>query len=230
MRGSLPQFAIAVCALSASAAIASATIIDRIAVSVGNRVISTSDIDREIRVTAFLNGTALGTVLNPGAPDVSPTARRAAATRMVEQTLVRLEVENSRYPAPTVADVQPALDQFKKQHYPEDAAYHRALADYGITEQDVLNELIWQRTLLSYIDIRFRPAVQVSDQEIQDYFQKVVKPAAELAHPNQPATLEEYRDQIAETLAGKKEDDEMSRWLAQAKQRNTIVYHDEAFQ
>ena len=207
---------LAICALAASA-----TIIDRIAVSVGNRAIAASDIDREIRVAAFLNGVK---------PDFSPLARRTAAGRMVEQTLVRLEVESNRYPAPTGAEVQTALDQFKKQHYADDAAYQRALSDYGVTEQDVLNELIWQRTLLSYIDFRFRPSVQVSDQEIQDYFQKVVKPAAESAHPGRAATIDEYRVQIEETLAGKKEDDELNRWLAQAKQRYEIVYHDEAFQ
>ncbi len=200
---------------------ASATIIDRIAVSVGPRVIAASDIDREIRVTAFLNGAK---------PDFSPAARRVAADRLVEQTLIRLEVENSRYPAPTTADVQPALDQFKKQRFPDDAAYQKALADYGVTEQDVLKELAWQRTLLSYIEVRFRPAVQVSEQEIEDYFHKTVKPAAEAAHPGQVATIEEYRTQIEDTLAGKKEDDELNRWIAQAKQRTGIVYHDEAFQ
>jgi hypothetical protein len=199
----------------------SATIIDRIAVSVGNRVISASDIDREIRVAAFLNGVK---------PDFSAAARRTAADRMVEQTLVRLEVENSRYPAPADADVKAALDEFKKQHYADDAAYEKALADYGISEKDVFSEVAWQRTLLTYIDVRFQPAVQVSDQEIQQYFQQVIKPAADIAHPGQPANVDTYRDQIEATLTGKKEDDELTRWLAQAKQRNTIVYHDEAFQ
>lgn len=200
---------------------ASAIIIDRIAVSVGNRVITASDIDREIRVAAFLNGVKA---------DFSPASRRAAAGRMVEQTLVRLEVENSRYPAPADADVQAALDDFKKQHYPDDAPYKKALADYGLSDKDLFNQISWQRTLLSYIDIRFRPSVQVTDQEIKDYFQKVVEPAAEAARPGQPVTLDAYRDQIEATLAGKKVDDELNRWLAQAKQRIAIVYRDEAFQ
>lgn len=199
----------------------SATIIDRIAVSVGNRVIAASDIDREIRVAAFLNGVKA---------DFSPAARRAAADRMVEQLLVRLEIESNRYPPPTDADVQAALEDFKKQHFPDDAAYRIALADYGVSDKDVFNEIAWQRTLLTYIDVRFRPSVQVSDQEIGDYFQQTVKPAADIAHPGQPANLEDYRSQIEETLAGKKEDDELSRWLEQAKRRNAIVYHSEAFQ
>jgi len=207
---------LAICALTASA-----TIIDRIAVSVGNRAITASDLDREIRITAFLNGVK---------PDFSPSARRTAAGRMVEQTLVRMEVETSRYPVPTPDEVQAALDGFKKQNYPDDAAYKRALTAYGITEQDVINELLWQRTLLSYIDVRFRAVVQVSDQEIEDYFQKFVKPAAEAAHPGRPVTRDQYHDQIEGTLASLKEDDELNRWLTQAKQRYEIVYHDEAFQ
>ncbi|MGA8577407.1 MAG: hypothetical protein WB579_01900, partial [Bryobacteraceae bacterium] len=66
-----------------AATLASATIIDRIAVSVGNRVITTVDIDRAIRVPAFLNGQQ---------PDFSAASKRAAAERLVEQTLVRREL------------------------------------------------------------------------------------------------------------------------------------------
>ncbi len=198
-----------------------AAVIDRVAVSVGNRVIAASDINREIRVSAFLNGVQ---------PDFSASARLAAARRLVEQMLVRLEVENSRYPAPAASEVQPALEQFRAQHYPDDAAWRAALAKYGTTQRELIDELIWQRTLLDYIEVRFRPAVQVSDAEIQDYFNKVVKPAADAAHPGAPVTLDQYREKIDETLAGKKEDAELNRWLDQAKQRSVIVYHDEAFQ
>ena len=133
-------------------------------------------------------------------------------------------------PYSRVADVQAALDDFKKQHYPDDASYKKALADYGLSEKDVFNQIAWQRTLLTYIDIRFRPSVQVTDQEINDYFQKVIKPAAEAAHPGQAVTLDAYREQIEAALAGKKVDDELNRWLAQAKQRIAIIYRDEAFQ
>ncbi len=52
------SLALAVCLqLVASALVASghADIIDRIAVSVGNQAITASDVEREVRVTAFLN-------------------------------------------------------------------------------------------------------------------------------------------------------------------------------
>jgi peptidyl-prolyl cis-trans isomerase SurA len=207
-------------ALAATALIAArAEIIDRIAASVGNRVITTSDLDREIRVSALLNGVA---------PDFSPTAKHDTLERLIEQKLVRNELESARYPSPAAAEVEPELAQFKKKFFPDDAAFQQALTAAGLTEQDVRDELLWQRSLLLFIELRFRPGVQVTDQEIQDYFDQTVAPAARLAHPGQPVKLEDYRDQIEEKIIGQKVDQEMDRWLLAARKRNQIVYHPEA--
>jgi hypothetical protein len=195
-------------------------IIDRVAVSVGNHVVTTSDIDREIRVTAYLNGAKL---------ELTPAVRRATADRMVEQTLVRTELETSRYPTPPPSEIDPILAQLKKERFPTDADFQHSLAEYGITEQDVRDELLWQRTLLSFLDVRFRPSVQVSDKEIQDYFDKIVKPAFQAAHAGQTVSIDDYRDQIEATLTGQREDQEMSKWLDQAKKRTEIAYHNDAF-
>jgi hypothetical protein len=205
----------------AAVAFLRADIIDRIAVSVGSRVITTSDLDREIRVTAFLNGIK---------PDFTSAGKRATVERMVEQKLIHNELENARYPVPAAAEVEPELAQFKARFFTDDSAYQQALSAAGITGQDVKDELLWQRTLLLFIDIRFRPGVQVSDQEIQDYFDKTVAPTARLAHPNETPKLEDYRDQIEQTLIGQKVDHDMDAWLQAARRRTQIVYHQEAVQ
>ncbi len=196
-------------------------IIDRVAVSVGNSVITTSDLDREIRVNAFLNGTT---------PDFSPMAKRATADRMVEQKLIRRELELNRYPAVDPSAVESELEDFRKQRFPSEAELQRALADAGLTEQEIKDQLTWQLTLLRFIDVRFRPAVQVSEPEIADYFEKTVKPAAQAAHPKETVTLEDYRDDIEETLAGQRADKELDNWLKETRQRTEIVYHEEALQ
>jgi hypothetical protein len=202
-------------------AAAGAEIIDRIVVSVGGRVITTTDLEGEIRVAAFLNGVK---------PDLTPRGKRATAERMVEQLLVKEELETSRYPVPGPSDIERALDEFKEKNFPDDAAYRKALADYGITVQDVKDQLLWERTLLEFIDVRFRPGVQVSDRDIQEYFDTVVAPAARAAHPGQPVALEDFRSQIEQTLTGQREDRDMDAWLRQARNRTQIVYHDEALQ
>ena len=198
-----------------------ADIIDRIAVSVGNRVIAVSDLDREIRVAAFLDGVQ---------PDFSPAAKRATAERMIEQKLIRRELETSRYPVPDASEVEPVLAEFREQHFKDDDEYRRAVTERGITEQDVKDELLWQRTLLRFIEVRFRPAVQVSDQEIQDYFEQVVVPAARVAHPGEPVVLEDYRSQVEEKLSGQRVDKEVDTWLKESRKRNQIVIHEDALQ
>jgi hypothetical protein len=199
---------------------ARAEIIDRVAVSVGNRVITASGLDRQIRVAAFQDGVK---------PDFSPAARRAAAERMVEQKLIERELTNSRYPVPGAAELIPAIEQFKKDHFPNDAAYRQALAQYGILEQDFKDLLLWQRILLLFIEIRFEAGAQVTETEIQNYFEKTVKAAAETAHPGVPASLEDYRSQIEKTLSGQRADTQRDSWLNEARKRVEIVYRDEVF-
>jgi len=199
---------------------ARADIIDRIAVSVGNRVITVSDIEREIRVTSFLNGVQ---------PDLSRAGKRATAEKMVEQKLIQRELETARYPQADAAEIEPVLADFKAAHFKDDAEYARSLTACGITEQDVRDELLWQRSMLRFIAIRFRPGVQVSDQDIQKYFDETVAPAARAAHPGEPVKLEDYRGQIEEKLTGDRADEDLNRWLALARKRNEIVYHEEAF-
>jgi len=194
-------------------------IIDRIAASVGNRVVTTSALDRQIRVTAFQDGVKL---------DFSPAHKRAMLESMIEQNLVQLELASSRYPLPEPAELAPAIDEFKKAHFKDEAAYQAALAAYGITEDDFKELLLWQRTLLLFIQVRFESGVQVSPEEVEQYFTKTVKPAAEAAHPGQPVSLDDYRDQIERKLTGQRADQQMDIWLRDVRKRTDVVVHQEA--
>ena len=84
------------------ACIAGAEIIDRVAVTVDKRVITESEIVRQIRITAFLNNEQ---------PDFSASSKRVTADRLVEQVLIRRELESTRYSAP--APVRPRLVTMK---------------------------------------------------------------------------------------------------------------------
>jgi hypothetical protein len=209
------------CAAYAGLVPARAEIIDRIAVSVGSGVITESDLDREIRVTALLN---------LAKPDFTPAGKRATAERMVDQRLIRRELEISRYPVPDAAEAQPALEQFQKEHFPSAAEFQRALDAYGLTEDDVKRQLLWQITFLRFIDVRFRPAVQVTVQEIEDYFDRLVKPAAQAAQPGRPVALEDFQSQIENKLAGERADQAVESWLQEVRRNTDIQYHDEVFQ
>ena len=203
------------------AAIAHGEIIDRIAVSVGRRVITQSDLFRAIRVAAFQDGVKA---------DFTPAHKHAVAQSLIEQKLIQTELENSRYPLPDPAELAPAIERFKKEHFKDDAAYTAALAEAGISEQDFRDMLLWQRTLLLFVQVRFETGVQLTDQEVQEFFEKTVKPAAEAAHPGQPVSLEDFREQIGKTLTGQHADQQLDTWLRDVRRRTAIVVHEEVLQ
>lgn len=201
-------------------AAARAEIIDRIAVSVGNRVITSSEIERHARLTAFLNHEQ---------PDLSPAGRRNTAERLVEQKLVGRELEAARYPAPAAAEAEPAMKGLR-EHYKTPAALKDALAQYGITEQQLREHLLWQLRFLRFIDLRFRPGVQVTEEEAREYFEKTVRPVAGQANPAAAPSFDEYRERIEQALTGQRVDQDLNRWLELARRRTRVEYREEAFQ
>jgi len=193
-------------------------IIDRIAISVGTRVVTQSDLDRAIRVAAFQDGVKV---------DFSPARKKAVAQALTEQKLVQIELESSRYPLPDPAEITPAIEQFKKEHFKDDAAYRAALAEYGINEQDFRDMLLWQRTLLLFVQVRFETGAPITEPEIQEYFEKNVKLKAEAAHPGQPVLLEDFRGQIEQAISGQRADQQVDAWLKEVRKRTHIVVHEE---
>jgi hypothetical protein len=199
---------------------AQAEILDRIAVSVGNRVITETDLDREIRITAFLNSAK---------PGFTPENKRQTAERMVDQLLVRSELEASRYIMPSSAEADAALKE-EKNRFADDAAYRAALAEYGIAEEELKTRLLWQLTLLRFIDVRFRPGIQIGDDEIRTYFNDSVRTLAAQAHPGKTPSIDDYRDGIEQTLISQAANKQVDQWLKEARRRTHIQYHDEVFQ
>ena len=125
-----------------------AGVADRVAVIVGNQVITVSEVDEEVRVTAFENQEPLS---------LSPEAQRAAADRLVDQQLLRGEMALNSFQAPPATDADALARNFREQHFPSAAAFQNALVKYGITEGQFKQHLLWQETLVRFTDFRFRP-------------------------------------------------------------------------
>src|SRR5450631_1980241 len=106
------------------AAVGRAEIIDRIAVVVGSRVITESEIVREIRLTAFLNQEPL---------DFSAASKRKVADRLVEQRLIQIENDASLYPPPPAEAVDQALGEVKART----KGYQAELTRAGVSEEEV---------------------------------------------------------------------------------------------
>ena len=136
-----------------------AEVIDRIAIVVGRQVITASQIDTEVRVTAFLSGQSK--------PAVTDTLKSEAAARLIEQTLVRREIELTRFPTPKSEETKPLFEQAMRIHGDNFAS---ALREAGLSEDDLNQHLLWQLTLLRFVQYRFQPSVSVADNEIRDLY------------------------------------------------------------
>src|ERR1700733_9579011 len=141
-----------------------AEIIDRIVITVGNQVITQSQVDDEVRVTAFLNREKL---------DLSADARKQAADRLIEQALIKREMDLSHYPLPELSDAGESLQSIKAM-YSSEAEFQSALDGYGISSDELTRRLWWQLTLLRFIDYRFRPGIQIPPADVQAYYRQQV--------------------------------------------------------
>jgi peptidyl-prolyl cis-trans isomerase SurA len=197
----------------------SADTIDRIAITVGNQVITESQVEDEVRVTAFLNGDQ---------PDLSAAGKKQAAARLIEQALVKREMEFSRYPLPALSDAGASLQELKKR-YPDEAAFQQALKDSRITEDGLAERLRWQLTVLRFVDYRFRPGIQISDADIQAYYQQQL-PKWRQQGVQTLLGIEEVRNQIEEILTQQRIDENLDQWLAETRTQVSIRYRDEALQ
>jgi peptidyl-prolyl cis-trans isomerase SurA len=198
-----------------------AEVIERIAVTLDNQIIAESEVAREIRLSAFLNGDSL---------DFSPEARRKAAGRLIEQKLIRREIELGRYLEPSKEEVAVMLKQIQTQRFRNAEDYRQALEKCGVSESDLNAHLLWQLTLLRFIDTRFRPGIQVSDEEVRAYFDSEQSKTEETADPGKQPRFEDLHDQIRETLTNQRIDQQLDDWLAATRKRTRIVFHPEAFQ
>ena len=95
------------------AACAPAVIVDRIAIAVGDKTITDSEIDRRIRLTAFQNHEK---------PDFSLAARRATARQLIDQKLIEREMDVGRYPRLDDEHKHALLQDFENDDYKGDAS------------------------------------------------------------------------------------------------------------
>jgi len=192
-----------------------AEIIDRIVITVANQVITQSQINDEIRVTAFLNR-------EPA--DFSADARKQAAGRLIEQALIKREMDLSHYPLPEIGDAGESLQSLKAT-YSSETDFQNALQASGITVDELTRRLWWQLTLLRFIDYRFRPGIQIPAPDVQAYYRQQVS-EWEQKGTNPIPTLEESRDQIEEILTQKRIDQALEQWIKDTRNQVTIAYLD----
>jgi hypothetical protein len=195
-----------------------AVVLDRTAVVVGRRVIKSSDIDRELRVTAFLNHQPL--VENAA-------TKKEAADRLIDQQIIRQEIATGEYARATDSEAAALLNQIRTDRFGgADTRMRAELSRYGLTEAQLQAQLLWQLTVLRFINERFLPGVLVSDDDVRKYYDAhLADLKRQYPADNSFATLE---PKIRESLEGEQTNKQFVNWLEEARSRVWIEFHQEA--
>jgi hypothetical protein len=198
-----------------------AVIVDRSAITVGNKVITDSEIIRRIRLAAFQNGLV---------PDLSLTSRREAAQRLIDLKLVEREMDVGNYVRESSDLSAQQLAAFTTEHFRGSAeAVRLALSVIDLMPADLQADLAEQADFESFIELRFLPAVaQASDQEVAEYYQNHIVSAVKPGET--PPSLADSRSKIEQILANERADLDLNAWLRDQRAHTRITYLESALQ
>jgi peptidyl-prolyl cis-trans isomerase SurA len=200
----------------AFAGICRAEIIDSVAASIGTHVITDSEVAVEARVTAFIQGDKL---------DLDPASKRAVLNRLIDQYLMERDMASLHFPQPSAEEVSVLLQQIRAR-YPTDQAWQAALARYGITEAQLTRRLSRQLATLRFIEFRFRPGVQVTDEDEHAEYRKQTAEWSS-KHTTPMPSFSALQPQVEQIVRERLVDRALDRWLHDVRTESHVVYHGE---
>ena len=212
MRGLVSIFGLA-------ALLSGAVVLDRMAVIAGTHVIKLSDIDRDIRLTDFLNRASL---------NFSAGTKREAAERLITQQIIRDEIVSGGYKRPSEVEATQLETDLRRDRFGgSEQRLREALQRYGLTETELHQQLLWQITVLQFINERFRGGVVVTDDEVRDFYDEhYVELSKQYPKDN---SLEAMEPKIRPMLEGQRINQAFNEWLDQARKGEKVEFKEGAF-
>jgi hypothetical protein len=195
-----------------AASLAYPVIIDQIAITVNSDLIKDSDINRDLLATQMLNGEP---------PNLSLAARKKDASHLIDQIFIREEIREGAYPAATTEEADRQLDELIKERFKSQAALDAALKSYQLTKANLREQFRWQLTVLRFIDARFRPAVLITDQQVNRYYSLH---EAQLRKQNPKGSEADLKSDARDTLTAEAVNKQLFDWLDQRRRDAKVRY------
>jgi hypothetical protein len=152
--------------------------------------------------------------------DGKPKPRDEVIKELADQWIVRGEASLAAFPPPSQSDVDRAFNEFVKQ-FSSLEEFRKRCAAVGLTEAAVRRILAQQLFLSRFIDYRFRPAAQVDQSQIEEYYKNVFAPQLEAKKQPVPP-LEDVEDTIREVLIQKAINERATKWLDDTREHLRI--------
>ena len=181
--------------------------VDRIAARVEDDIITESEVRELAAFQRVVDGKAQG--------------RDEVIRELVEQWIARGEARASKYPEPSTSDVDHAYTQLAAQ-FRSPQEFESRYAVEGMSKAAVRRLLDQQLYLARFLDTRFRPTVQVSDMQVENYYRDEFAPQLKARGQAIPA-LDAVDDAIREVLVQRAISARAKEWMDETRMRLKIV-------
>jgi hypothetical protein len=188
-------------------------IVDRIIAVVNGHLILQSDWEEEIGTEAFLSARA--------SDSYTAAERKAALDRLIDRELLREQVRPSN-PAPA-DQVAARVAEVRKLH-PEASTQEGWLATLkknGVTQAALEKRLGDEIQLMSGVEARLRPSIQIDQQAVESYYRDDLLPSLK-KNGGREVALAEVFGRIKELLAEQRLNQLLTGWLASLRSGSRI--------
>lgn len=190
-------------------------VVDRIVATVNGHPILQSDWDEALAYETFAEGRP------PGSGSLDQ--RKAALDRLIDQELVREQVEHGDFQRATSEDVERRVQEIRKVHV--DAAdrdgWGRALQRYGLTESELREKVAVELEEMRAIDAHLRPGVQIDSRSVETYYHEKLLPELRQSGGVE-VPLEQVAPKIRELLAQQRINDLLASWIRTLRSESDI--------
>jgi peptidyl-prolyl cis-trans isomerase SurA len=202
---------------------ASPVVLDRVVAVVNNRAILFSDVEDEIRLS----------VLDPVRGGQGPLTEQHALEELISRTLIEQQIRQEDLQAiePSHQEVDSRLEDLRKQlpacirqNCASDAGWKAFLASHGLTAQRVEAYARYRVEILRFIEQRFRQGIQISQQQIEDYYHNTLLP--QYAPGEAVPSLDQVASRIQEILLQQQVNVLFDNWLDNLRQQGDVEVLD----
>lgn len=187
--------------------------IDRIVATVNHKPVLQSEWEDGLRFEGFLQGRSPETF--------TQGEREQALNRLIDRVLLAQQMQADYSASPQeLADRKDEI-RAELQGAESEKGWRELLARYGLSEETFNAALENQLTVLHFIELRLRPSVRVSREEIEEYYNQTLSPAVKKSG-KEPEPLDQLRPRIRELLVQKQMDSVLEDWLANLRSQSEI--------
>jgi hypothetical protein len=181
-------------------------VIDRIVATVNGHIILQSDWEDALRFEAFNSGRPLDSLTNAD--------RKSALDHLIDQELLGEQLRAADSSHASAEEVANRVAEIRRQYSDakDDNGWRALLERYRLSEEDVRNRVALQLDLMSLVDSRLRPTVNIDGKSIESYYSQELLPQLRQSG-GQDVPLAQVAGKIKELLTQKKINQLLTAWL-----------------